>query len=211
MRPRNTDYLLKIAERRDLEETVRARVRDLLTKCDEYGRRGSIRGLAARCGHKQATLYAVMAGRRIRDHNLLRLADALRALSQASDELTEATVTAKPQQISPAGAYRLLCAVFQASPTEEGIQVWNQYFGPFENETVANILADLGHKQSTVLADRFGLADGRIKTLQEIGDQMKLTRERIRQIENEALRKLRHPAPMSILMSIFVKGNGVVL
>ena len=44
-----------------------------------------------------------------------------------------------------------------------------------------------------VLRLRFGLIDGRSRTLEEVGQQFKVTRERIRQIEAKALRKLRHP------------------
>jgi RNA polymerase primary sigma factor len=45
-----------------------------------------------------------------------------------------------------------------------------------------------------VLQLRFGLQDGRARTLEEIGTEFNLTRERIRQVEAEALRKLRHPS-----------------
>ena len=41
---------------------------------------------------------------------------------------------------------------------------------------------------------RFGIADGRTRTLEEVGKQFHVTRERIRQIEAKALRKLRHPS-----------------
>jgi len=40
---------------------------------------------------------------------------------------------------------------------------------------------------------RFGLADGRMRTLEEVGEHFKVTRERIRQLETKALAKLRHP------------------
>ena len=46
-----------------------------------------------------------------------------------------------------------------------------------------------------VLKLRFGLDDGRARTLEEVGKEFKVTRERIRQIEAKALRKLRHPEP----------------
>jgi RNA polymerase primary sigma factor len=41
---------------------------------------------------------------------------------------------------------------------------------------------------------RFGLIDGRVRTLEEVGEEFNITRERIRQIEAKALRKLRHPS-----------------
>jgi len=52
----------------------------------------------------------------------------------------------------------------------------------------------LDERERTILELRFGLADGEEKTLEEIGRQFNLTRERIRQIESAALKKLRHPA-----------------
>ena len=49
-------------------------------------------------------------------------------------------------------------------------------------------------REQRVLQLRFGLEDGRARTLEEVGLEFKVTRERIRQIEAKALRKLRHPS-----------------
>jgi len=57
---------------------------------------------------------------------------------------------------------------------------------------VKQTLATLPERERAVLEKRFGLDDGRIETLQEIATQFSVTRERIRQIEAKALRKLRH-------------------
>jgi RNA polymerase primary sigma factor len=57
-------------------------------------------------------------------------------------------------------------------------------------QQVRDILEELDEKEATVLKLRFGLDDDRPQTLQEIGDRMNLTRERIRQIEQKAMRKL---------------------
>ena len=61
-------------------------------------------------------------------------------------------------------------------------------------EELNEVLDTLTEREKEVLELRFGLHDGRLRTLEEIGKKFKLTRERIRQIEGKALRKLRHPS-----------------
>jgi len=56
------------------------------------------------------------------------------------------------------------------------------------------VLSSLTPREQRVLQLRFGLEDGRSRTLEEIGQEFELTRERIRQIEAKALKKLRHPS-----------------
>jgi RNA polymerase primary sigma factor len=55
------------------------------------------------------------------------------------------------------------------------------------------VLGQLSERERNVLELRFGLEDGRARTLEEVGKAFGVTRERIRQIEAKALRKLRHP------------------
>ena len=55
------------------------------------------------------------------------------------------------------------------------------------------VLSTLTDRERTVLIERFGLLDGKPKTLEEVGVRFKVTRERVRQIEAKALRKMRHP------------------
>jgi RNA polymerase primary sigma factor len=55
------------------------------------------------------------------------------------------------------------------------------------------VLSTLTDRERTVLIERFGLLDGKPKTLEEVGIRFKVTRERVRQIEAKALRKMRHP------------------
>ncbi len=60
-------------------------------------------------------------------------------------------------------------------------------------EQIDSILNSLSPREKRVLTMRFGLEDGRSRTLEEVGKEFNVTRERIRQIEAKALRKLRHP------------------
>lgn len=61
-------------------------------------------------------------------------------------------------------------------------------------EQLMNVLETLTPREEKVLRLRFGLDDGRARTLEEVGKEFNVTRERIRQIEAKALRKLRHPS-----------------
>ncbi|MCK9479435.1 MAG: RNA polymerase sigma factor RpoD [Firmicutes bacterium] len=61
-------------------------------------------------------------------------------------------------------------------------------------EQLVDVLATLTPREEKVLRLRFGLDDGRARTLEEVGREFQVTRERIRQIEAKALRKLRHPS-----------------
>ena len=61
-------------------------------------------------------------------------------------------------------------------------------------EQLMGVLSTLTPREEKVLRLRFGLDDGRARTLEEVGKEFKVTRERIRQIEAKALRKIRHPS-----------------
>jgi RNA polymerase primary sigma factor len=68
---------------------------------------------------------------------------------------------------------------------------------------VRSILGSLSSRESRIIALRFGLDDGRQRTLEEVGREFGVTRERIRQIESKALRKLRHPSRSKRLKDYF--------
>ena len=61
-------------------------------------------------------------------------------------------------------------------------------------DQIERVLDSLDGREERVIRLRFGLDDGRQRTLEEVGHEFGLTRERIRQIESMALRKLRHPS-----------------
>ncbi|MCX7881129.1 MAG: RNA polymerase sigma factor RpoD [Patescibacteria group bacterium] len=64
----------------------------------------------------------------------------------------------------------------------------------FLKDTLNNVLETLSPRERKVLIMRFGLQDGKPKTLEEVGKEFQVTRERIRQIEAKAIRKLKHPS-----------------
>jgi RNA polymerase primary sigma factor len=61
-------------------------------------------------------------------------------------------------------------------------------------DQVAAVLDSLNGRERRILQLRYGLEDGRARTLEEVGKEFNITRERIRQLETKALRKLRHPS-----------------
>ena len=67
-------------------------------------------------------------------------------------------------------------------------------FDTLLREQLGDVMNTLTHRESKVLRLRFGLDDGNPKTLEEVGQEFEVTRERIRQIEAKAIRKLRHPS-----------------
>jgi RNA polymerase primary sigma factor len=66
-------------------------------------------------------------------------------------------------------------------------------FGVLKDQ-LGEVLSSLAPRERRVLELRYGLLDGRARTLEEVGREFRVTRERIRQIEAKAIRKLRHPS-----------------
>jgi len=66
-------------------------------------------------------------------------------------------------------------------------------------DQINRLLGTLSDREQRVLTMRFGLKDGKSHTLEEVGREFNVTRERIRQIEAKALRKLRHPSRVKFL------------
>ena len=76
----------------------------------------------------------------------------------------------------------------QSQPT-----LYDQVSRELLKEALNKVLETLSPREKKVLIMRFGLDDGKSKTLEEVGKEFKVTRERIRQIEAKAIRKLKHP------------------
>ena len=68
-------------------------------------------------------------------------------------------------------------------------------------EDIANVLKTLDKKEAEILSYRYGLGDNLPMSLKEIGDRFNLTKERIRQIEKKALKRLQHPARQRVLVN----------
>jgi len=96
------------------------------------------------------------------------------------------------------GYYQLVCAIFQ----EEEIRMIDSNS---LKQTIDEFIAILKPNDQQVLKMRFGLSDGEQKTLQQIGDILGVTRERIRQLERRALRRLKHPTRANKLRQ-YIKG-----
>ena len=85
------------------------------------------------------------------------------------------------------------------SPSDAAIQLSMK-------EHTASMLKTLSPREEKIIKMRFGLDDGSEHTLEEVGQSFAVTRERIRQIEAKALRKLRHPSRSGNLR-VFFDGN----
>lgn len=84
-------------------------------------------------------------------------------------------------------------------PDEEALAPDNAASQMLLKETLQVVLRTLTPREAKVITMRFGLEDGHPRTLEEVGKEFNVTRERIRQIEAKALRKLRHPTRSKLL------------
>ncbi|MFO7773698.1 MAG: sigma-70 family RNA polymerase sigma factor [Dehalococcoidia bacterium] len=120
------------------------------------------------------------------------LADDLSVSSEKIDELAEAGSTEPISLETPVGEEETQIRHFiadQEAPSPE-----EQATHDLLREQLKGVLDSLPKRERDVIKLRFGLRDGRSRTLEELGRQLGLTRERIRQIEHKALAKLRHPS-----------------
>ena len=79
-------------------------------------------------------------------------------------------------------------------PIEDEVSIEEIVIGQALRESLEEVLQTLPKREREILTLRYGLADGKPRTLEEIGQAYNVTRERIRQIESKALKRLRHPS-----------------
>jgi RNA polymerase primary sigma factor len=124
-------------------------------------------------------------------HKWRRAVDRIRNVARISQEPVSLN---SPVNIDD-GATELM----EMIPDDHAIEPDEAVSGVLLRERVAAVLRLLTEREQVVLTKRFGLNDGKSHTLEEVGRQLGVTRERIRQIEAKAMRKLRHPRHASLL------------
>lgn len=145
----------------------------------------------------------------------------LAKLDQASERLVAGTSGIVPDSdlAMELGWATEQVELFRRIPREasyvENVVAWDDLFGPAENpeqlenselrDAVAGLLATLTPREERILRMRFGIGAQSEQTLEEVGQQLSVTRERIRQIEAKALQRLRHPARKHKLRGLLVE------
>ncbi|HIE29207.1 TPA: sigma-70 family RNA polymerase sigma factor [Candidatus Poribacteria bacterium] len=132
-------------------------------------------GLDRQCGARMNELAEAVNTTKSKLYNLLQTPKDLLSLdSPVGESDNRATVV------------DLIIDEMTISPEEEILSQGRQ-------EIMENLLSTLSAQQARVIKLRYGLFDGQDHTLAQIGERLQISRERVRQIESEALNKLRHP------------------
>jgi RNA polymerase primary sigma factor len=121
-------------------------------------------------------------------------ADVRRRLKRAAEKVRQImSVSQEPMSLETPVGDEENSALVDFIPDESVASPVEEANRELLREQMQDILASLSDRERAVLALRFGLEDGESHTLEEVGQRFGVTRERIRQIEAKALRKLRHP------------------
>jgi RNA polymerase primary sigma factor len=176
-------------------ETINRLIRVSRTLLQELGREPTVEEIARRMS---------------RDEIIRELRDKLQR--EPTEEETDERVAEGPQTVSPEKVREIMKVSQEPVSLETPIgEEEDSHLGDFIpdlasvapadaashqllKEQVEGVLDSLTPRERRVLQLRFGLEDGRSRTLEEVGRDFNVTRERIRQIEAKALRKLRHPS-----------------
>jgi RNA polymerase primary sigma factor len=176
-------------------ETINRLIRVSRTLLQELGREPTVEEIARRMS---------------RDEIIRELRDKLQR--EPTEEETDVRVAEGPQTVSPEKVREIMKVSQEPVSLETPIgEEEDSHLGDFIpdlasvapadaashqllKEQVEGVLDSLTPRERRVLQLRFGLEDGRSRTLEEVGRDFNVTRERIRQIEAKALRKLRHPS-----------------
>jgi RNA polymerase primary sigma factor len=176
-------------------ETINRLIRVSRTLLQELGREPTVEEIARRMS---------------RDEIIRELRDKLQR--EPTEEETDVRVSEGPQTVSPEKVREIMKVSQEPVSLETPIgEEEDSHLGDFIpdlasvapadaashqllKEQVEGVLDSLTPRERRVLQLRFGLEDGRSRTLEEVGRDFNVTRERIRQIEAKALRKLRHPS-----------------
>jgi RNA polymerase primary sigma factor len=147
--------------------------------------------------HMVESINKVMRAQRMLAHRLERdptIAELAREVDLAEDKVEEVLRIASQDPLS------LDTPIGDEDDTSMADFIADQGAAPLDvaarkllEQAVRDVLGDLSDRESEVVRLRFGLEDGRPRTLEEVGKEFGVTRERIRQIESKTLAKLRHP------------------
>ena len=111
-----------------------------------------------------------------------------------SDSSGGAGIQADIKTMTVNGVYAMSVITAMTAQNTTGVRAVQEATPVFLKEQLDEVLDTLTEREQKVLRLRFGMNDGRARTLEEVGREFDVTRERIRQIEAKALRKLRHPS-----------------
>jgi RNA polymerase primary sigma factor len=186
-------------------ETINRLIRVSRTLLQELGREPTVEEIARRMSRDEIV-------RELRDKLVQEAAKTGAAPREPTEEEVDAREAIGPQTVSPEKVREIMKVSQEPVSLETPIgEEEDSHLGDFIpdlnstapadaashqllKEQVEGVLDSLTPRERRVLQLRFGLEDGRSRTLEEVGRDFNVTRERIRQIEAKALRKLRHPS-----------------
>lgn len=136
-----------------------------------------------------------------RDPNLKEIAEAVDLSESIVKEILQSTRNTVSLG-SPISDSSLDATISDLLPGEDQTLPEQELLASSEKESLERVLSTLSEREKDVIKWRYGLRDGTEYTLAEIGRRLEISRERVRQIEDEALRKLRHASRIQYLKEL---------